>query len=271
MNWRLSSFSALSRKLPTLHLPGRASGEDGDREASAFSDIMAFPRGAGPGSFLHTILEDLDFRANDPAGLAVFLEERLVAGGYDPAWVAALSGMIGDLLNTPLDPDDPELILARVAKHARLNELEFYFPLADFNPSGLDELLADWSLSGWPQDKIRGFMKGYIDLVFCHNDKFYIVDWKSNFLGTDLDQYTPDNLREVMARDHYCLQYLVYTVALHRYLTVRLPGYSYEKNFGGVFYIFLRGLGSKQGMDTGVFRDKPSLSLVRKLSELFGG
>ncbi|MCK4839627.1 MAG: UvrD-helicase domain-containing protein, partial [Desulfobulbaceae bacterium] len=85
MNWRISSFSALSRKLPVSHLSNRKSEEDGDdiRTELPFSDIMDFPRGAGPGSFLHSILEDLDFRANDQAGLAAFLEGRLVAGGYD--------------------------------------------------------------------------------------------------------------------------------------------------------------------------------------------
>jgi exodeoxyribonuclease V beta subunit len=273
MNWRISSFSALSRKLPASHLPSRETGEDGGRVGTepSFAGIMDFPRGAGPGTFLHSILEDLDFRATDQAGRSSFLQERLVAGGYDAAWAPALSDMIDDLLNTPLDPDQPELILAKVAKTARLNELEFYFPLADFNLSGLDELLADWSISGWPQEKIRGFMKGFIDLVFCHDEKFYIVDWKSNFLGKNLDQYSPDNLRQVMAGEHYCLQYLIYTVALHRYLLVRMPGYSYAENFGGVFYVFLRGLGHKAGLDSGVYRDKPPYSLVRHLSELFGG
>ncbi|MEN8134443.1 MAG: exodeoxyribonuclease V subunit beta [Thermodesulfobacteriota bacterium] len=273
MNWRISSFSALSRKLTIPHLPGRENEEDDNGLGTdlTFTDIMDFPRGAGPGSFLHSILEDLDFEVNDRAGLSAFLEERLVAGGYDRSWVPALSGMIGSLLKTPLDPDHPELVLAKVAKTARLNELEFYFPLADFNPFGLDELLTDWSISGWPRDKIRGFMKGYIDLVFCHDEKFYIVDWKSNHLGKDLHEYRPAQLRKVMARDHYCLQYLIYTVALHRYLLLRMPGYSYEENFGGVFYIFLRGLGHDDGPDTGVFRDKPPFSLVRDLSKLFGG
>jgi exodeoxyribonuclease V beta subunit len=273
MNWRISSFSALSRKLPASHLPSRETGEDGSRVRTepAYVDIMDFPRGAGPGTFLHSILEDLDFRADDRADRAAFLQKRLVAEGYEAAWAPALSDMIDNLLNTPLDPNQPDLILAKVDQTARLNELEFYFPLADFNPSGLDELLGDWSISGWPQEKIRGFMKGYIDLVFCHDERFYIVDWKSNFLGRDLDQYSPDNLRQVMAGEHYCLQYLIYTVALHRYLKVRMPGYSYEENFGGVFYIFLRGVGREAGLDSGIYRDKPPYSLVRQLSDLFGG
>jgi exodeoxyribonuclease V beta subunit len=73
-----------------------------------------------------------------------------------------------------------------------------------------------------------------------------------------------------MAREHYCLQYLIYTVALHRYLRVRLPGYDYEKNFGGVYYIFLRGLDRQFGQGSGIYRDKPPGPLVRELSDLFG-
>jgi exodeoxyribonuclease V beta subunit len=114
-------------------------------------------------------------------------------------------------------------------------------------------------------------MKGYIDLVFCQAGKFYIVDWKSNFLGTNLSEYEPDNLRKVMAREHYYFQYLIYAVALHRYLQIRLPGYRYEENFGGSFYVFLRGLGTGAGSDAGIYRDKPAGSLIRGLSDLFGG
>jgi exodeoxyribonuclease V beta subunit len=271
-NWRISSFSALSRRLQGSHSPGRedSAAGAGSRPEPAAGDFMDFPRGAGPGSFLHAILEDLDFSAKDQAARLAYLRERLVGGGYDSSWLPALAGMIENLLNTPLAPDRPDLILARVAPAARLNELEFYFPLADFNPAGLDRLLADWAIAGWPAEKIRGFMKGYIDLVFCHEEKFYIVDWKSNYLGRDGADYRPDNLRQVMAREHYCLQYLIYTVALHRYLGGRLPGYSYEKNFGGVYYIFLRGLDSRFAHDSGIYRDKPPGSLVRDLSELFG-
>ena len=115
--------------------------------------------------------------------MASFLNERLVAAGYDSSWVPALSGLINNLLSTPLYPDCPDLILANIDKAARLNELEFYFPVNNFNPSGLNNLLGELEISDWPVEKIRGFMKGYIDLVFCHEDKFHIVDWKSNFLG----------------------------------------------------------------------------------------
>ncbi|MFO7606416.1 MAG: exodeoxyribonuclease V subunit beta [Desulfurivibrionaceae bacterium] len=270
MNWRISSFSALSRKVKSTPIARRE--EEGVvAVGSSYGDILSFPRGAAPGSFLHGILEDLDFAASAPAGRPAFLRERLATAGYDPAWESALSAMIDKLLNTPLDREGGGLILAGVEKKARLNELEFYFPLTTFNPAGLGALLEDWRGSNLPAEKIRGFMKGYIDLVFCHDQKFYIVDWKSNFLGNKTEDYRPGKLREAMAAEHYFLQYLIYTVALHRYLTFRLPGYDYETNFGGVFYLFLRGLGGRDGQDTGVFRDRPKFSLVSDLSDLFDG
>jgi exodeoxyribonuclease V beta subunit len=268
MDWRISSFSGLSRKLKTTPPVRR---EDGaEAPDSSFADFISFPRGAGPGTFLHTLLEELDFSADKTVNRTAFLRDRLAAGGYDPAWETALSVMIDKLLNTPLERERGSLVLAGVGRKARLNELEFYFPLTAFNPADLNELLGDWSESAWQAEKIRGFMKGYIDLVFCHDEKFYIVDWKSNFLGDKSEDYRPERLRAAMAEEHYFLQYLIYTVALHRYLTVRLPGYDYETNFGGVFYVFLRGVGGGDGQDTGVFRDRPPLSLVNDLSDLFG-
>lgn len=271
-DWRISSFSALSRKLQPDHLRNREDERTDDdfQPAPAFGDMMDFPRGAGPGTFLHALLEDLDFSTADFAGPQGFLPERLVAGGYDASWAPALAAMLGNLLKTPLDPAQPDLILASVAKTARLNELEFYFPLVDFDPAVLEPYLDGWPISEWQVEKIRGFMKGYIDLVFCHDEKFYIVDWKSNFLGRSLSNYLPENLRKVMNREHYSLQYLIYTVALHRYLARRMPGYSYEENFGGVFYVFLRGVGREVGVDSGIYRDRPPVALVRNLSNQFG-
>ncbi|MDT8335054.1 MAG: exodeoxyribonuclease V subunit beta [Desulfurivibrionaceae bacterium] len=270
MNWRISSFSALSRQLKTAPF-NRREETAAVAPAHTFGDITSFPRGAAPGSFLHAVLEDLDFAVAAPAGRAGFLRERLAAGGYDPAWEPALAAMIDKLLTTPLDRERGDLVLAGLERKARLTELEFYFPLADFNPAGLAGLLGDLIGPSGPAEKIRGFMKGYIDLVFCRDEKFYIVDWKSNYLGDQPEDYRPEKLRAAMAEEHYFLQYLIYTVALHRYLAARLPGYDYETNFGGVFYLFLRGLGGCGGPDTGVFRDKPRYSLVSDLAELFGG
>ena len=76
-------------------------------------------------------------------------------------------------------------------------------------------------------------MKGYIDLVFEHAGRFYLIDWKSNHLGFADKDYSPEKLASVMSNNYYILQYHIYTLALHRYLTMRLPSYDYQRHFGG--------------------------------------
>jgi exodeoxyribonuclease V beta subunit len=104
-----------------------------------------------------------------------------------------------------------------------------------------------------------------MDLVFRREDRFYLVDWKSNHLGDAPDDYAPPALAGAMEAHGYILQYTLYTLALDRYLKSRLPGYSYEKNFGGVFYIFMRGVDAESGPGYGIYRDRPSEGLVELL------
>jgi exodeoxyribonuclease V beta subunit len=109
-------------------------------------------------------------------------------------------------------------------------------------------------------------MRGFIDLVFEAGGHYYLLDWKSNWLGNTAADYAPDRLAATMAREHYYLQYLIYTVALHRYLKQRLPNYDYETHFGGVYYLFLRGIVPER--KTGIFRDRPRWELIETLDEL---
>jgi exodeoxyribonuclease V beta subunit len=111
-------------------------------------------------------------------------------------------------------------------------------------------------------------MKGFIDLVFEADGRYYLVDYKSNWLGNKYADYGLGPLAEAMAREHYYLQYLIYTVALHRYLAVRLPDYDYETHYGGVYYLFIRGIDAKR--KTGIFRDRPNAALIEGLEKLLG-
>ncbi len=106
-------------------------------------------------------------------------------------------------------------------------------------------------------------MLGTIDLLFRHEGRFYILDYKSNTLGATSSHYAPSMLPGVMAREHYYLQYLIYTVAVHRYLRTRVPDYDYETHYGGAIYMFLRGL--EAGTDNGIFFDRPSAALIAEL------
>ena len=113
-------------------------------------------------------------------------------------------------------------------------------------------------------------MKGYIDLVFRFEDRFYLVDWKSNRLGYSPAEYDQEAMERVMHDELYVLQYHLYTVALHRHLQLRLPAYNYERHFGSVCYLFVRGIDAAFP-NSGVFSDRPQEERIIELSRLLGG
>jgi exodeoxyribonuclease V beta subunit len=140
-----------------------------------------------------------------------------------------------------------------------LRELEFYFPLKNLSPAKLLSVLESRSADErrtlhFPP--VQGFLKGFIDLVFEYEGRFYLADWKSNDLGGRPENYEPEGLRREMMKAFYDAQYLIYTVALDAYLEKRKPNYIYDRDFGGVFYFFLRGLAAPPRKG-GVFYDRP--------------
>jgi exodeoxyribonuclease V beta subunit len=186
--------------------------------------------------------------------------------------------MIADVLSVAVFCDPSPVRLAEVSADRRVSELEFYFPLNLVTPAVLEEVFARHGGAAGTRDAAsdaaigrlqfaptRGFMKGYIDLVFEHRGRYYLIDWKSNRLGAAREDYRPDRLSPVMAAHRYDLQYHLYTLALHRYLRRSLPGYDYDRDFGGVGYVFLRGVHRAWGADAGIFRDRPAPELVHAL------
>jgi exodeoxyribonuclease V beta subunit len=113
-------------------------------------------------------------------------------------------------------------------------------------------------------------MRGFIDLIFCHNSKYYIIDWKTNNLGNHYDDYSYENLAKSMTESLYCLQYYIYTVALHKYLKNRISDYDYNAHFGGVFYLYIRGIHPNEE-GKGIYYDKPPFPLIEDLCFLFDG
>jgi exodeoxyribonuclease V beta subunit len=190
--------------------------------------------------------------------------------------------MIENLLSSALDPEDKDLCLTQINNADRLNELGFYFPIKNLSKQTLGSLFSKTgqthALVGFAGEieklnfsPLNGFIKGFIDLIFRHKGKFYIVDWKSNLLGKDINNYSADNLVPIMQKDYYILQYHLYTLALHKYLKNRLPSYDYEKHFGGIFYIFLRGINKTKGPDYGIFRDQPQKKLILEMERELTG
>ena len=151
----------------------------------------------------------------------------------------------------------------------RFTELEFFFDVNHLDFNGMGSLFA-----GVPNGKtyanalfklgvkpFKGYIKGFIDLVVLHQGKWYILDYKSNFLGTTHGDYGKKAMTTAMESHHYILQYHLYLVALHRYLGMRLKQYSYDRDFGGVFYLFIRGM-HPASPEHGVFFHRPSKAFL---------
>jgi len=238
--------------------------------------IFSFAKGAQAGIFFHELFEHLDFTIKGNQGLASHVTDKIQAYGIDPVWQDAIQRMVVNVLSVSLVSDYDEFSLSMIPSQQRINEMEFYFPLQKISVEALKnafKVQAGCStLTGLPEHMGRlqfapaqGFMKGFIDLVFGFNGRYYLADWKSNHLGYAMEDYNPNALETVMQRSYYTLQYHIYTLALHLFLQGRLPGYQYENNFGGVFYLFIRGIDCTRGSEYGVFYDRPSKELVDAL------
>ncbi|MDO8959708.1 MAG: UvrD-helicase domain-containing protein [Rhodocyclaceae bacterium] len=232
--WRISSFSSLAARLGNEETPDRDAVTviDAVSPAPTFTNIHAFPRGTRAGSCLHALFERVDFQSSSATGpiAAAVLEEF----AYTPEWRPVLERLVADVVATPLNAEG--LCLAQVARGERLIELEFTFPLGSVAARA-------------------GYMKGFIDLVFRHDGRWYIVDYKSNWLGEQAADYASPFLAEVMRAHRYDLQLRIYAAALKRALHLREPALDWAESFGGVFYLFLRGMGS--ATHAGVFFTRP--------------
>ena len=240
--------------------------------------IFGLPKGVKTGNLIHDIFENIDFADCGSPESIELINRKLGEHGFDLSYQPAIAEMVNKVVTIPLSIDDNRFKLAQVDRDHRLSELEFYFPLNKIDREKLKVIIARHGLApAFNMDReylerlrfspVRGFMKGFIDLIFQFGDKFYIVDWKSNHLGDRPEAYSREKIAAVMQNSFYTLQYILYTVALDRYLQARIPGYSYDRNFGGVFYMFIKGIDPAVSPENGIFGDKPAADFIRKLSK----
>lgn len=264
-------------------LPAPLADRSSDRPA-ALIRLHDFPRGAGPGELIHRVLEQIDFGANRALWSDV-TERECRRYGLDPKrWLDTLLDALSDMTNCPLDPGCGTFRLRDVPLESRRSEMEFALPVRRGSASSLTALRIAEAMSHAERlppeyiDRLRrlqfaplvGFLRGYIDLVFEHAGRFYLVDYKSNFLGPTPDDYGASQMQRAMSGHHYFLQYYVYGVALHRHLARRLRAYDFERHFGGVFYLFIRGM-SPDVAGRGVFFDRPPFAVIDKLDRTLQG
>ena len=274
--WRLTSFSALTRNsgyhaAAHIELPDHDQVDLGQRENQSIELLtpFTFHRGQKAGNFLHHLFEHTEFTLASADGITPLVSQSLDQYGFDQKWAPVITEWVLSVLNTPLDPDG-ELKLRQVTDKKKLVEMEFHFPLDALDADDLNSVLASsrGSLTGSESldfPVMSGLMKGFIDLVFEHDGRFYVLDYKSNYLGYDYGDYRVQDMKQAMYEHYYDLQYLVYTLALHRYLRSRIPDYDYAAHFGGVYYLFLRGMTPANGHETGVYYDRPEQTLIERL------
>jgi exodeoxyribonuclease V beta subunit len=286
--------------------PGAADGGDEAQLRGTPSLWAALPGGADVGTFVHRILERVDFTA--PELEAALAAEVAGAGNRRPPALtddAAVVAALAAAVETPLGPLAGGRALRHFGPADRLNELHFELPLAggddptaEVSVTALSALLRRHIPPGDPlagyadrladpalADTLRGYLSGSLDLVLRMpgagagpGGRFTVIDHKTNWLGAGEEplsawHYRPAAMAEAMQRAHYPLQALLYSVALHRYLRWRLRGYDPDHNLAGVLYLFLRGMTGAappevDGQPCGVFAWRPPTALVLALSDL---
>ena len=273
-NWWLSSFSSLTRNLRHggLSTPDHDQmtlGEEKDTNEPDPELRFVLRKGADAGNLLHDTLERVDF-ANP--GWNEHLEKPLARFGVlpDSFTIPDLIEWLVECLDTKLPSGNR---LSDLAWSDTLRESEFYFPIQHVRFSGLIQMLAKHRQRVVPlqlpdHQALQGMMHGFIDLIFHWQGKYYVVDYKSTHLGDQLEDYGHESLEINIQENYYDLQYLIYSLALHRYLSTRLETYNPEEHFGGVFYLYLRGMHPSHS--TGIYQRAISSTELNQLDQLFG-
>ena len=282
-DWWLSSFSALTKH--NYHYG--VSNPDRDIESQLtdgenFTELLRFQlqKGAHTGNFLHDIFELIDFNKPDYQSVLSLLTHKYhqLIATFD---TEQLINWLTEVLTTPLSES---FTLGDIKPSDTLREAEFYFPMENVSVAGLAKILTEHRHAYLPEymrniavnlpklNQLKGMMHGFIDLIFQADGKYYICDYKSSHLGEHFQNYQFEQLAINIAEHDYDLQYLIYSLALHRYLQNQLPNYQPARDFGGVYYLYLRGMKPQnKTASSGVFYQKINMQTLLALDALFEG
>ncbi|WP_019933938.1 MULTISPECIES: exodeoxyribonuclease V subunit beta [Oceanimonas] len=280
-HWWIASYSALLSRNDAGRRFDDASPERPEAEKSGDDDterpfvplrpgetpgLHRFPRGPAAGTFLHGLLELAlnEGLAARPEELATQLARRCQLRGMTE-WTTPLTDWLLGLMSTPLFAGGPALQQLEQCQP----ELEFWLEVSHVHIPALDGLIRQHVLPERERPelapgRLNGMLKGFIDLVFEHEGRYYVVDYKSNWLGSDDGDYTRAAMENQVIRHRYDLQAVLYVLALHRQLLLRLPDYDYDTHMGGALYAFVRSPGA------GWF-ERPPKVLIETLNQLFYG
>ena len=233
-------------------------------------DILHFPQGPQAGEWLHGLLEEADLSAPHTWGELI----RTQGLSQQPG----VMQLLHDLSHTPLPVGArTPLLLGQLASRQRRCEMEFMLPSQGIQAHQVAQCLSAMGhpAAGLTFATLQGYLRGFIDMVFEHEGRYFVLDWKSNHLGWSAAHYARPNLEQAMQREGYHLQALIYSVAVHRLLQRRLEHYEPNTHWGGVVYLFIRGVRPSwhdtQGQATGVYFERPDPQVLNQLSTYLGG
>ena len=289
-DWWVASYSALQTESlidKPDHQASEAESFRDDKQAdeaqsipntsAPASGIYGLPRGAEPGVYIHELLEQcarLGFDSVDPESeLALELIRDIFQHTDWENKHGILANALQQWLCQPL-LENAELSLSKLKPSQYQAEMEFLLGADHADANKLDTLVTQHLFADRPRPRlvpkqINGLLKGFIDLVFEHEGRYYVLDYKFNSLGDNADAYTQDALENAMLDKRYDLQAVLYLLALHRLLKVRLgDAYDYDSHIGGGIYLFLRG---SESVTSGRLFIRPPKKLITSLDFMFLG
>jgi len=174
--------------------------------------------------------------------------------------------------------------LSELTLDKTLRESEFYFPMESASSQKLSQMLTEHRRTGGllanktsivrlpHYQSLKGMMHGFIDLVFEHQGQYFVCDYKSSHLGDHFDDYKKEQLQANIENNYYDLQYLIYSLALHRHLKHSLENYDPAIHFGGIYYFYLRGMtDDEHHKDSGIYYRKILTEELEQLDQIFSG
>lgn len=267
-DWQMSSFSAMAAQSEHSHEGGNVDpGRAGSGDETPI-DVIGLPAGPNFGNVVHDLLEEQSFSAiPTDEGFSEACEKTYKRYGI----TAETEGLVRLLCNVVGTALPAGFTLSELDDGKCLKEMEFYFRLSPLATSEINAVLAgEETVQPLSYRTMQGYLTGFVDLICEAGGKYYIFDYKTNYLGDRMDDYRPENLVSAMADHNYGLQYWIYTLVLHRHLKNLLSSYDYSSHFGGVMYLFVRGM-SPGWPGYGVYSAMPDERILGELDRVIGG
>lgn len=232
--------------------------------------LADFPSGPEAGIVLHAIFEKAGFKDDNTTLIESILKKKMNFGGEElKKAVSAVSKCVNNVLSAPIFANGKSL--SDVQEDDKITEMKFFITIENGNlqKKALSKIIREnYKTDELDEGTVKpGLLKGSIDLVAKIDGKYYIIDWKSNNLGDSFADYGRGNITEEMKKHNYYLQFMLYLAAFDKYMAGVDNTYSYDKNFGGVRYVFLRGVQAGK-CDTGIFEEMPEERELRKIQRL---